>query len=142
MANTHGLVRRLSRNSLPGLDDMLGVAGYGPGTYTRQYEYINDTELSSHEETLSEFNPGQAVIKRGIDVHRDFYVMVVQEGGGNPKPTQRSKKDPGHRRGAQKHRGRGPPARRRSLAMNWPHLPHSQPCLTTYIGVRPRGERT
>ena len=38
------------------------------------------TELSSHEGTRSEFNPGKAVIKLGIDVHQEFYVVVVQEG--------------------------------------------------------------
>ena len=51
------------------------------------------TELSSHEGTRSEFNPGNAVIKLGIDVHQEFYVVVVQEGGGNPKPAQRFKKE-------------------------------------------------
>jgi hypothetical protein len=53
---------------------------------------INNTELSSHEGTRSEFNPGKAVIKLGIDVHQEFYVVVVQEGGGNPKPAQRFRK--------------------------------------------------
>jgi transposase len=48
-----------------------------------------NTELSSHEGTRSEFNPGTPVIKLGIDVHQEFYVVVVQEGGGNPKPAQR-----------------------------------------------------
>jgi transposase len=51
------------------------------------------TELSSHEGTRSEFNPGKAVIKLGIDVHQEFYVVVVQEGGGNPRPAQRFAKD-------------------------------------------------
>ena len=51
------------------------------------------TELSSHEGTRSEFNPGKAVIKLGIDVHQEHYVVVVQEGGGNPKPAQRFKKE-------------------------------------------------
>ena len=49
----------------------------------------NNTELSSHEGTRSEFNPSKAVIKLGIDVHQEHYVVVVQEGGGNPKPAQR-----------------------------------------------------
>src|SRR6266404_4786812 len=54
----------------------------------------NDTksELSSLEETRPEFNPGKTVIKLGIDVHQEFYVVVCQEGGGNPKPAQRFKK--------------------------------------------------
>jgi transposase len=51
------------------------------------------TELSSHEGTRSEFNPGNAVIKLGIDVHQEFYVVVYQEGGSNPKPAQRFKKE-------------------------------------------------
>src|SRR5450755_4752636 len=51
------------------------------------------TELSSHEGTRSEFNPGQTVIKLGIDLQQEFYVVVVQEGGGNPKPAQRFKKE-------------------------------------------------
>ena len=45
---------------------------------------IDNTELSSHEGTRSEFNPGTAVIKLGIDVHQEFYVVVVQEGGAIP----------------------------------------------------------
>ena len=51
------------------------------------------TELSSHEGTRSEFNPGKSVIKLGIDLHQEFYVVVLQEGGGNPKPAQRFKKE-------------------------------------------------
>jgi len=52
----------------------------------------NDTkssELSSPEETRPEFNPGRAIIKLGIDVHQEFYVVVLQVGGTNPKPAQR-----------------------------------------------------
>jgi|SRR5205823_1201171 len=51
----------------------------------------NDTEsseLSSHEGTRRQFNGSKAVIKLGIDVHQDFYVVVMQEGGTNPKPAQ------------------------------------------------------
>ena len=51
------------------------------------------TELSSHEGTRSEFNPGKTAIKLGIDVHQEFYVVVCQEGGSNPKPAQRFKKE-------------------------------------------------
>ena len=47
------------------------------------------TELSSHEETRCQFNGSTGVIKLGIDVHEHFYVVVMQEGGGNPKPPQR-----------------------------------------------------
>jgi transposase len=54
---------------------------------------INDTELSSHEGTRSQFNGSKAVIKLGIDVHQDFYVVVKQEGGSNPKPAQRFRKE-------------------------------------------------
>ena len=54
---------------------------------------INNTELSSPEGTRSEFNPGKTLIKLGIDVHQEFYVVVLQEGGSNPKPAQRFKKE-------------------------------------------------
>jgi transposase len=47
------------------------------------------TELSSPEGTRRQFNDGIGAIKLGIDVHQDFYVVVMQEGGGNPKPPQR-----------------------------------------------------
>ena len=67
----------------------------------------NDTEsseLSSHEGTRRQFNGSKAVIKSaegrirpvcglGIDVHQDFYVVVMQEGGTNPKPAQRFQKE-------------------------------------------------
>jgi transposase len=33
------------------------------------------------------------VIKLGIDVHQDYYVVVKQEGGTNPKPAQRFSKE-------------------------------------------------
>jgi transposase len=55
--------------------------------------YVNNTELSSHEGTRCQFNGGKAVIKLGIDVHQDFYVVVMQEGGSNPKPPQRFAKE-------------------------------------------------
>ncbi len=56
-------------------------------------QYLNDTELSSLEETRSQFNGCKAVIKLGIDVHQDFYTVVEQVGGSNPKPPQRFQKD-------------------------------------------------
>jgi transposase len=49
--------------------------------------------MSSLEETRSEFNPGKAAIKLGIDVHQEFYVVVMQIGGNNPKPAQRLGKE-------------------------------------------------
>src|SRR6266436_1037218 len=52
-----------------------------------------NTELSSLEETRSEFNRSKAVIKLGVDVHQDFYVVVEQVGGTNPKPPQRFAKE-------------------------------------------------
>src|SRR5438046_3377993 len=52
-----------------------------------------NTELSSHEGTRCQFNGGTGAIKLGIDVHREFYVVVVQEGGSNPKPPQRFRKE-------------------------------------------------
>ena len=54
--------------------------------------YVNNTELSSLEETRCQFNGGKCAIKLGIDVHQDFYVVVVQEDGTNPKPPQRFQK--------------------------------------------------
>ena len=50
---------------------------------------ITNTELSSHEGTRCQFNGSKADIKLGIDVHQDFYVVVEQVGGSNPKPPQR-----------------------------------------------------
>ena len=54
---------------------------------------INNTELSSLEETRCQFNGGPGAIKLGIDVHQDFYVVVEQVGGGNSKPPQRFQKE-------------------------------------------------
>jgi transposase len=53
----------------------------------------SNTELSSHEGTRCQFNGGRCAIKLGIDVHQDFYVVVMQEGGANPKPPQRFQKE-------------------------------------------------
>src|SRR5438874_157189 len=56
----------------------------------------NDTEsseLSSREGTRFEFNRSTGAIKLGIDVHQDFHVVVIQEGGTNPKPAQRFQKE-------------------------------------------------
>src|SRR6266581_4159988 len=53
----------------------------------------SNTESSSHEETRCQFNGGTGAIKLGIDVHQDFYVVVEQEGGSNPKPPQRFGKE-------------------------------------------------
>src|SRR4029077_856091 len=61
-------------------------------------------ELSSLEETRCQFNGGTGAIKSaegrirpvcglGIDVHQDFYVVVEQVGGSNPKPPQRFAKE-------------------------------------------------
>jgi transposase len=49
----------------------------------------SNTELSSLEGTRCQFNGGRCAIKLGIDVHQDFYVLVEQAGGTNPKPPQR-----------------------------------------------------
>jgi transposase len=51
------------------------------------------TELSSHEETRCQFSGSTGVIKLGIDVHQEFYVVVMQKGGSNPKPAQRFRKE-------------------------------------------------
>src|SRR2546423_11944854 len=58
----------------------------------RAMQYLINTELSSHEETRFEFNRSTGAIKLGIDVHQDFYVVVEQVGGSNPKPAQRFQK--------------------------------------------------
>jgi len=52
-----------------------------------------NTELSSLEGTRCQFNGSRAIIKLGIDVHQDYYVVVKQEGGTNPKPAQRFRKE-------------------------------------------------
>jgi transposase len=49
----------------------------------------SNTELSSLEGTRCQFNGGRCAIKLGLDVHQDFYVVVEQVGGTNPKPPQR-----------------------------------------------------
>ena len=51
------------------------------------------SELSSHEEIRCQFSGGSYAIKLGIDVHQDFYVVVMQQGGANPKPPQRFAKE-------------------------------------------------
>ncbi len=56
-------------------------------------QYRNNIELSSHEETRCQFSGSKAVIKLGKDVHEDFYVVVMQEGGANLKPAQRFQKE-------------------------------------------------
>jgi transposase len=68
-------------------------------------QYLTNTELSSHEEIRSQFNGGtgadiksaegriRPVCGLGIDVHQDFYVVVCQVGGSNPKPPQRFRKE-------------------------------------------------
>ena len=77
-------------------------AGLGP----TPDNMINNTKLSLLEETRSEFNPGQGAIKLGIDVHQDYYVVVAQVEGSNPKPAQRVGKA-AFLRWAEKLRGQG-----------------------------------
>lgn len=67
-------------------------AGLGP-TPDKMNKCCLHTELSSDEGTRPEFNSGKRLIKLGIDVHQEFYVVVVQEGGANPKPAQRFGKE-------------------------------------------------
>jgi transposase len=69
------------------------LSGAGLGPTPDNMNKCLHTELSSHEGTHSEFNSSKTVIKLGIDVHQEFYVVVLQEGGGNPKPAQRFKKE-------------------------------------------------
>src|SRR5467141_1452901 len=60
----------------------------------------SNTELFSHEGTRCQFNGADArsssprdesvrIGGLGIDVHQDFYVVVEQVEGTNPKPPQR-----------------------------------------------------
>jgi transposase len=60
---------------------------------TRVMQYLINTELSSPEGTRCQFNGSTGVIKLGIDVHQQFYTVVMQEGGSNPKPPQRFGKE-------------------------------------------------
>src|SRR5438094_3511229 len=53
---------------------------------------VYHTELSSLEETRCQFNGGRCAIKLGIDVHQEFYVVVEQVEGSNPKAPQRFQK--------------------------------------------------
>src|SRR6266481_5281067 len=53
----------------------------------RAMQYLINTELSSHEGTRFEFNRSTGAIKLGIDM------VVMQEGGSNPKPPQRFRKE-------------------------------------------------
>ncbi len=69
-------------------------------------QYVNNTELSSHEGTRCEFNRSREVIKLGIDVHQHFYTVVMQVDGSNPKPAQRFAKE-GFVHWAAKLRGQG-----------------------------------
>jgi hypothetical protein len=69
------------------------LSGAGLGPTPDNMNKCLHTELSSHEGTRSEFNPGKRTIKLGIDVYQEFYVVVCQEGGSNPKPAQRFKKE-------------------------------------------------
>ena len=50
---------------------------------------MESKELSSLEGTRGQFNVRSGAIKLGIDVHQACYVVVMQEGGSNPKPAQR-----------------------------------------------------
>jgi transposase len=67
-------------------------AGMGP-TPDNMNNCVATKKMSSLEETRPEFNPGKSAIKLGIDVHQEFYVVVCQEGGSNPKPAQRFQKE-------------------------------------------------
>ena len=67
------------------------LSGAGLGPTPDNMNSINYTELSSHEGTHGQFNGRTPAIKLGIDMHQEFYVVVCQEGGGNPKPAQRFK---------------------------------------------------
>src|SRR5438128_10671772 len=69
-----------------------GLSGAGFGPTPGNMNSVYHTEWSSHEGTRRHFNGGKADIKLGIDVHQDFYVVVEQVDGSNPKPPQRFQK--------------------------------------------------
>src|SRR5216117_2735559 len=69
-----------------------GLSGAGFGPTPGNMNSVYHTEFSSHEETRRQINGGKAKIKLGIDVHQDFYVVVEQVDGSNPKPPQRFQK--------------------------------------------------
>src|SRR6266705_3366300 len=69
-----------------------GLSGAGFGPTPGNMNSVYHTQLCSHEGTRRQFNGGKADIKLGIDVHQDFYVVVEQVDGSNPKPPQRFQK--------------------------------------------------
>src|SRR5438094_10552969 len=75
------------------LDDMMGLSGAGFGPTPGNMNSVYHTELSSLEETCSQFDGGTEPIKVGVDMHQNFYVVVCQVGGGNPKPRSDSKRE-------------------------------------------------
>src|SRR6266576_1922962 len=72
---------------------MMGLSGAGLEPTPGNMNSVYHTELSSLEGTRCQFNGGTEPIKIGIDVHQDFYVVVCQVGGTNPKPPQRFHKE-------------------------------------------------
>ena len=68
-------------------------AGLGPTPDNMNNNDTESSELSSLEGTRCQFNGSRAIIKLWIDVHQDFYVVVKQEEGTNPKPAQRFRKE-------------------------------------------------
>ena len=72
---------------------MMGLSGAGLEPTPGNMNSVYHTELSSHEGSRCQFNGTKADIKLGIDVHQDLYVVVMQEGGSNPKPLQRFHKE-------------------------------------------------
>ena len=70
----------------------MGLSGSGLEPTPGNMNSVYHTELSSLEGTRCQFNGGSYAIKLGIDVHQDFYVVVEQVGGTNPKPPQRFSK--------------------------------------------------
>src|SRR5205814_4065431 len=71
---------------------MMGLSGAGLEPTPGNMNSVYHTELSSLEETRCQFNGGRCAIKLGIDVHQEFYVVVEQVEGSNPKAPQRFQK--------------------------------------------------
>ena len=70
------------------------LPGAGDWTYTRQSgNLITKLSCPHTRESAASSMAAVGTIELGIDVHQGFYVVVVQEGGGNPKPAQRFGKE-------------------------------------------------
>ena len=61
-------------------------------TRTYAISVIQTLSCPHTREPAASLMAANAAIKLGIDVHQDFYVVVMQVDGTNPKPPQRFEK--------------------------------------------------